>query len=157
MKKALIVGLVATGIMVGSGVTTSPSAFAATGGTARPITVRSHQTGTIDLATFSYNLAGPGIGSHIGKGVVTASGDMSGGTTVTTAANGDTFTAGNIVVVGIPVCPPDLPFGSISDEEIIGGTGRFAGATGTVRVTSCAGFPGGVFTADSVVTGTISY
>ena len=135
----------------------SRSAHANNGSDAKTISIRgtleSHETDTYDPATNSLivHLEGTGVASHIGQftlvddGFANLSTGLGGGRVTFTAANGDSFTAteiGGAIIEG--------GFADVTDDATItGGTGRFAGATGTLtilkRVDITTGFSSGSF------------
>jgi len=135
----------------------SRSAHANNGSDAKTISIRgtleSHETDTYDPATNSLivHLQGTGVASHIGHftvlddGFANLSTGSGGGRVTFTAANGDSFTAtetGSGVIEG--------HFADVTDDATItGGTGRFAGATGTLiilkRVDIATGLSSGSF------------
>lgn len=101
-------------------------------------TLESHETDTFDPATNSLivHLEGMGTASHIGRftivddGVAHLSTGLGEGRITFTAANGDSFTATEIGSAAIDNGFADV----IDDATITGGTGQFAGATGTLTI-----------------------
>ena len=144
-------------------------AFAATGGKERPFKTSGNQTGYFDTNTGYFDLVGPVIGSHIGKGSDRSFNLVSGAGDIYTAANGDKLygtDGAQLPNTGL-VCP-DVPgffnFGEFRHYvNFAGGTGRFANATGTVVSDNCLYFGAeigpGVFTfyVTFSETGTLSY
>jgi hypothetical protein len=136
-------------------------ASAASGGTDRPYNASGVLTGVID-ESFNYVLDGPTVGTHYGKGPTSVVGNFIPGTQTftVTAANGDTI-LGALVGPGAPVdiqCPAG--WDTFSDlDRFTGGTGRFASASGTIRIWGCShiDFATGAFTASFTASGTISY
>jgi len=115
--------------------------------------LESRETDTYDPATNSLvvHLEGTGVASHIGQftlvddGFANLSTGLGGGRVTFTAANGDSFTATEIGSAVI-----ESGFADVTDDATItGGTGRFAGATGTItilkRVDISTGFSSGSF------------
>jgi hypothetical protein len=101
-------------------------------------TVESHETNTYDPATNSLvvHLEGTGTASHIGRfvmiddGVAHLSTGLGEGRVTFIAANGDSFTATETGSGQI-----DGGFADVIDvATITGGTGRFAGAKGTLTI-----------------------
>jgi len=101
--------------------------------------------------TLSFGTSGTGTASHIGQftlvddGFANLSTGSGGGRVTFTAANGDSFTATEIGSAVI-----ESGFADVTDDATItGGTGRFAGATGTItilkRVDISTGFSSGSF------------
>ncbi|MGZ8392577.1 MAG: hypothetical protein ACXWWK_07030 [Gemmatimonadales bacterium] len=87
------------------------------------------------------SLAGGGTATHVGKYTIVNShcvdpetGELTAGTFVKTAANGDriegTYTGGSTVIQP----PPSAIFSITGTIEFDGGTGRFSGATGTATM-----------------------
>jgi hypothetical protein len=116
-------------------------------------TLDSYETHTFDPATNSLiiHLEGTGTASHLGlftvidDGVAHPGTGGGGGRVTFTAANGDSFTA---TETGSAVIKDG--FADVTDDAtLIGGTGRFAGATGTLvilkRVNMATGFSSGSF------------
>ena len=97
---------------------------------------------------FFVDFKGTGHATHLGRFTVegphrvnSATGIAIGSFTFT-AANGDTLTA-DFIGVGIPTVTPGV-FSIVETATITGGTGRFAGATGSFRVERLVEFATGV-------------
>jgi hypothetical protein len=142
-------------------------AAAAPGGSSRPFSSSAQLSGTFNTDTGSFVLDGTLIGTHLGKSTVHAVGNVATGTgtSTITAANGDELILvadGPATDVDNSVCPPDLQDGaSQQPSRFIGGTGRFAGATGQTIATTCIRLDGAPpnlhLTVATTRVGTISY
>jgi hypothetical protein len=155
--------------VVAATVALGPVASAQPGGTNRPWHGSGSGTGTFNTDTEDFVLDGTTIATHLGKSTIhTVGSTLNGGTSVgtITAANGDQlFITQDGPATDLPssVCPPDLPFASQQSQTFIGGTGRFAGATGNLVVTVCARFdvdgggPNVILTVTTTSVGTITY
>jgi hypothetical protein len=141
-------------------------ASAAAHGTNRPFTGSGTLTGP-SSPNGDYHVTGSSIQSHLGRSSVDVVGNYLTGQSVATvtAANGDTYTSmlvsANPFPSNIcPVIPTDL-FNAPYDvgQSIIGGTGRFAGASGSLRTTGCFGVDATTLALTITFTnvGTISY
>ena len=156
------------GLVVALAVLSPASALANTGGTDRPI--KGAGTGTISLepATGAFTGVVPGVSSHLGDitvhiegvGARAADGTFAGsGTATLVAANGDEMTG------SITLSQTALPDGHTVTTVVVtitGGTGRFAGASGTLTVICLSGPPSQVgatllIKAECKFTGRISY
>ena len=156
------------GLVVALAVLSPASALANAGGTDRPI--KGAGTGTISLepATGAFTGVVPGVSSHLGDitvhiegvGARAADGTFAGsGTATLVAANGDEVTG------SITLSQTALPDGHTVTTVVVtitGGTGRFAGASGTLTVICLSGPPSQVgamllIKADCKFTGQISY
>ena len=120
-------------------------AFAATGGTERPYKLSGNQTGYYDTNTGYFDLVGPVIGSHLGKGSDRTFNLVSGAADIYTAANGDKLYGTDGAELPTDLVCPDVPgfynFGPFRHYvNYAGGTGRFANATGTVVSDNCLYF-----------------
>jgi hypothetical protein len=171
-----LVGLAALGLLVGcnesSSVSPSPAVDAAQ---ARPWKESYHSTGTIapdprcPAPLLLESEAGGGTATHVGNYTIVNShclnpstGALTGGTFVKTAANGDQLFGTYLGTANVIQPPtPIAIFGLSGIITFTGGTGRFAGATGT---TSMQGTVRGDFSQTPVPTrteltmvGTISY
>jgi hypothetical protein len=129
------------GLLAALAVLQPASAGATAGGTDRPVSGSGSSTDTVDLATGTGSGRGPAIISHLGKGTFSHAFTVTptGPTTFTiqgvetfTAANGDelfTTFSGSATVSGFGVGETGHVTGVIT---VTGGTGRFAGASGTL-------------------------
>jgi hypothetical protein len=145
--------------MLGAGV-----ASAARGGTSRPYSSRGTLTGTFSFDTGAFDARGPAIESHLGKTEVeVASPDGQDFVATTTAANGDSLTSvlASYVTPSGADCPSNgfvfnEPYENLS--SFVGGTGRFAGASGIEDTKGCFGVDAsGNLVLTFTSTGTISY
>jgi hypothetical protein len=119
-----------------------------------------HATGRISLPVTEYTLIGHGFSNLQGRTHSVFIHSASGDSVTVSSEDGDSIR----MVIGAPLPTTDVvcPVGEYparSDGTIVGGTGRFAGATGTFVVTACNAFsdfaPDGVTlnsTADAVGT-----
>ena len=120
-------------------------ALAANGGTARPYKISGNQTGYFDANTGYFDIVGPVIGSHLGKGSDRTFDFGSGAADIYTAANGDKLYATTGAQLSTDLVCPDVPgffnFGPFRHyENYAGGTGRFANASGTTVSVGCLYF-----------------
>ena len=136
IRFALAFGVLAVA-MVGA-----TSASAGNGGTDRPWKASGTMIGPVDFTTLNFSVEGTAIGAHYGKGTVQVDGNLLGGfVSKTTAANGDTITfqfasqSGDLSGI---LCPAGF-VAFKNYQDVTGGTGRFAGASGTVLVGGCFG------------------
>ena len=143
-----------------------PVAVGASGGSGRPFKASGSASGIFNTDTESFVIDGTLTGTHIGKSTAHIVGDTAAGTgtTTVTAANGDTliFVADSRTTdIDNSACPPGLPGATQQPSTIHGGTGRFAGATGHIVATTCAGFgdtePDVLLTVAFTAVGTINY
>lgn len=137
---------------------TGEAAFGAAKGTSRPIKGSGTGSGyaSVTNGVITFTVDGTQRLSHLGRSTfhldaVCTNADCSGyhATTTYVAANGDTFTTFASVTPG-----------SGFTETITGGTGRFAGATGTMTETGTTVFDPSnplAFTVTFQITGRISY
>jgi hypothetical protein len=121
-------------------------AFAAKGGIDRPFKISGIQTGTFDSFNGDFELDGPAIASHLGKGSDQTFKRGSDERDIVTAANGDKLfaTPGEELDPTGVVCP-DVPgffnFGEFTHAVAYsGGTGRFVNATGAGVAVNCLYF-----------------
>jgi hypothetical protein len=120
-------------------------ALAATGGTDRPYRASGTATSSLDVSTFKFRIQGTANVAHLGRSTSLSTGSLTGGTlgctsssytSTLTAANGDTVTSESESTS----CPVEgtNEFTIVSSDTITGGTGRFAGATGSATTTGIA-------------------
>jgi hypothetical protein len=173
-------GLAALGLLIGCDQTASVSPSqsplpAADAAQARPWKESYHSTGTIapdprcPAPLLLESEAGGGTATHVGNYTIVNShcldprtGALTGGTFVKTAANGDQLFGTYLGTASVIQPPTPIGiFGISGTVTFTGGTGRFAGATGT---TSMEGTVRGDFSQTPVPTrtelrmvGTISY
>jgi hypothetical protein len=166
MKKISLFAVVTVGaLMLATSVQAGP------GGTNRPFKGTGLGETSVDVSSggpvFTSATNGTIIATHLGKGTYTiaATQDWStypcavvAGSFVFVAANGATMSA-SVDGTTCELAPFDnTSYGSALDLTIIGGTGRFAGATGTLEITgSSTGPEGGPFNDVMSATGKISY
>lgn len=169
MKRALLFAVVSL-----SAAAIAAPALAGPGGTARPFkgNAAGQTTVTGGPLVFASSSAGTMISTHLGKGSysITATQDWTtavffthpcavvAGTFTLTAANGATVT-GTVSGETCELAPfVNTSYASSLTATINGGTGRFAGASGTLTVNGLSTGPvGGPFNDTSTWTGTISY
>ena len=157
MTKRIIRLVVSIAIVAGALATLAVPAHAAKGGTERPWKGSGTVTGTFSVGPAGVQVIGVGTVNvtHLGRSdysnVVTCpTGCINGGTTkvIIVAANGD-------MVFGEGVVAPNNGGTTV---ELVGGTGRFANATGNYVVAGTAVFTSPTtFTLYFTQTGTVSY
>jgi hypothetical protein len=125
-----------TGLVLALAATSPSAALAAANGTDRPLTGTNTGTGTLDLETGAQTVDFSGQLSHLGADTghadlrLTFTSDSTftyTGTRTFVAANGDKVFS---TVMGSGTSTPPTAE-STETDKITGGTGRFAGATGT--------------------------
>jgi hypothetical protein len=154
----LLAGTLAV-LALGTGV-----ASAATNGTNRPLEGSGTLTGPTD-ASGNYDVTGLTVQSHLGRTMVEVVGNLNSASFVATltAANGDTYTSVPVSALTPSNVCPALPNGIFNVpyhivQAIIGGTGRFAGASGSIDTTGCFGLDtAGNLTITFTDEGTITY
>lgn len=167
MRRLLLVGAAALTVALATG-----PALAGPGGSDRPF--KGTAAGTTTLvgftppSTFSSSSTGTMIATHLGLGTYTISATQTwsggcaavAGTFTFVAANGATLT-GTLSGTTCEQAPfDDTTYGSALTATITGGTGRLAGATGTLAVTGTSTRPNGltpVLSDVSTLVGTITY
>lgn len=155
--RMLLVGALSATLFAGTLGTATASA--ATGGTDRPLKGEASGTMLIDPNTGTFTIDGHGKATHLGRFQFHTDGqcfspscDIFTYTTTYTAANGDTVTAS--------LATSSADSGRFTNvETVTGGTGRFAGASGTATFTGTASGTSEPFTLHITDTfrGTISY
>lgn len=126
----------------------------------RPMRFRGESTILMNMADGTWTSVISGVGTHSGVCTGTSSGDQSGGTGTTTAANGDTLDWS----VVLDPCEIDfvnmtvLTTGTVFWE---GGTGRFANASGSATLVQAGavefGESGLIVKVRCEIVGTIAY